>query len=804
MTLSKVASIKVRSKSSHIAILLIFSLLFAGMLVMLPRCGGENALLLTLRSTSKVDTFNLLVKDLATNEIILERKGEQVDPQNPDRDISQPGQELKLGIEFVQGGNYLVFILGLSSTGIHARQFFLRDYQVDGVREEDVLLLPLEEDFDKDNDGFPACGAPVNCNTIACNFLDCDDEKPEVNPMGIEICGNGVDEDCSAGCNPDPTVGDEPCADNDGDGESAPGDCDDNDPCRSSRFKEASRLCPNCSGGLAEDQFVALPQACLDKLQAEGKTLAPPYCDDGVDQDCSGQDSICIIDQDCDCVSPGDGPKDDCNDQDPTIKPGADERCDDLVDNNCDGTINEGCLPCDVDGDQHAAPGTVSADPECLKMPTDDHDDMDAGRFVGVTDDTQGLEGGAMLLTALREFCSYEPDKNSTPTNLIRHRDVDHDFDGLAAKDDGCPSQECDQDGDGYENSSCNPPASKLDCDDQNSEIFPGAPEKAEDGIAQNCISDTVCPIDQDGDGYCYDTDCDDNDPDSHPWAVEKCDNKDNDCDGLRDEGNPDHLGNLIGVLVPSCTNDNDGACAVPCEEGEAGKDCILAEGRGIRGRCACSRADPGTERDEGNRMACAGEDMSLPASARCFGAPIPEMEQCKLGDFDCSGEDITTSDDFINKEAACSKDEGDCTLGEITACDLAKTDEDYENWDKIIEYWPDYNPAWVCSGELPLLEVCNGRDDDCDSIFGVQPTLMDSSKPRANSKKSHSTVMPSEPENWLADSTDVPTEKLFRSPSYMLREYSNSGPALNMSVSPGSPRSLSSMNSAKDFPAST
>jgi beta propeller repeat protein len=43
-------------------------------------------------------------------------------------------------------------------------------------------------------------------------------------------------------------------------------------------------------------------------------------------------------------------------------------------------------------------------------------------------------------------------------------------------------------------------------------------------------------PLDKDGDGYSYPDDCDDNDPEIHPWTEEVCDRKDNDCDGQIDE----------------------------------------------------------------------------------------------------------------------------------------------------------------------------------------------------------------------------------------------------------------------------
>ena len=272
---------------------------FAGIVLSMLLGGcqeGEYSLVLIVGSTRKVDSYDLLVKNLATNKILLKRTDEAVDPKDANRDISKQGQEIEVVLECVEPGNYLVYVLGKGSTNSSTdryHQFFINDFEINEVRSENIVLVPVTNDLDKDN--FPACGAKgINCAAMSCKFLDCDDTNKGTNPFAREVCGNGKDDDCSAGCNAAKGAGDEPCQDQDGDGVAAGEDCDDADPCRSPKIREAKNMCePGKKGKKLDKSLFALPKACK-------QTAIPPYCGDGVDQDCDGLDTACMVDDDCD------------------------------------------------------------------------------------------------------------------------------------------------------------------------------------------------------------------------------------------------------------------------------------------------------------------------------------------------------------------------------------------------------------------------------------------------------------------------------------------------------------------------
>jgi len=157
----------------------------------------------------------------------------------------------------------------------------------------------------------------------------------------------------------------------------------------------------------------------------------------------------------------------DCNDADAAIHPGAAEVCD-SVDNDCDGTIDEGVgatYYADVDGDTY---GNASSSMLACSLP--------AGYVTNATDCN---DASASIHPGATEVCDS----------------VDNDCDGSI--DEGVTTTYYqDADGDAYGNAlvssaACSAPsgyvADNTDCDDTDATVHPGATEVAYDGKDNDC-----------------------------------------------------------------------------------------------------------------------------------------------------------------------------------------------------------------------------------------------------------------------------------------------------------------------------
>ncbi len=578
-----------------------------------------------------------------------------VDPTGQGRDLTSADDAYELALRFAAAGRYGVHIVDVSNPG-PPTQSYAAVFEIRGLSRGVAHLNALGAGDDDDGDGWPeSCPAGVS----EC-LRDCNDGDVGTNPFAVDICEDGLDQDCSGA--------DRPCEDGDGDGfpESCPPgdfscapDCDDGDPAVNPGVHEAATVCDGSS--------------------------EPRRCDDGVDNDCDGTDAVCHTDQDCDGYFPvGEPGGDDCDDADPAAHPGAIDVCDDAIDQDCDGTADDGCERCDEDGD-----GEYGLHPErgCDVAPEQrDCDDSDRAVHHGATTlpavDCAGNEGAAAC--ALRGYCARPGGAG-----------VDEDCDGLV--NEGCPDSACDVDGDGFARASCPtpPPPNLVDCNDDPAaggrEVFPGAPDNCKTPALENCSVALPCANDADGDGYNAGAgDCNDADALVHPWAVDACNGKDDDCDGVTDEGNPT-VGGMATLGGAGCTFDDDGQC-----------------GAGAPGRCVCSpTVTDGVMDPSGDRTLCPGE-VASPWGARCFGAVQPSFEKCDPLDWDCN--EIADDPTGANLDPAelgqpCHGLPGPCVAGHVIGCDLSQTHLHYTN------------PAWVCSSDErgPQAETCNGVNDDCD-----------------------------------------------------------------------------------------
>ncbi|MBU0976632.1 MAG: putative metal-binding motif-containing protein [Patescibacteria group bacterium] len=305
--------------------------------------------------------------------------------------------------------------------------------------------------------------------------------------------------------------------------------------------------------------------------------------------------------------------KDDCDDRNETVYPGAPEICDGL-DNDCNGSVpaNEK----DIDGDDYRV-----CDGDC-----NDND--------------------SLIYPGAAERCNGEDDN----------------CDGTI------PVGEKDQDGDGF--MGC-----EGDCKDKDNTIYPGAKEvcdgkdndcdgKVDENLNKPCGTNTgICTV---GFEICV----------AGEWGNcsgvqpqnEVCDGLDNDCDSSIDEGCSCDSG-----TTQSCGSDT-GICAIGtqwCEGGSWG-GCIGSVGPSTE---ICDEQDNDCDGsvDENLKKSCGtdiGECKSGTAKCvdgsweGCSGAVNSEDEKCDEKDNDCDGTVDEGCKCSSGKERSCGVSEGICENG--------------------------------------------------------------------------------------------------------------------------------------------
>jgi MYXO-CTERM domain-containing protein len=322
-----------------------------------------------------------------------------------------------------------------------------------------------DDDFDCDGDGFVPSDVPYEGELPNG---DCDDTDPNFAPDVVDDCYDGVDQNCDG-------ADDYDC---DGDGSVSPD--------------------INYDGPLPQDD-------CNDG-DADIFAGAEDLCYDGVDSDC-GDLSIVTSDFDCDGdghIPPGTDyagplPVDDCDDADDTIYAGAIDDCYDGIDADC-GTVIQDEDDYDCDGDGHVPTGQDYAG----SLPVDDCDDEDASAFPGAEevpyddidqDCTDGdlcdVDGDGSLAA------ECDGDDCDDTSDAFGPDAIDIPYDGIDQNCDGADL--CDVDEDGFDSTECD----GDDCDDDAFGVNPGAEDVPDDGVDQDCSGDdeTLSDLDNGTDG---------------------------------------------------------------------------------------------------------------------------------------------------------------------------------------------------------------------------------------------------------------------------------------------------------------
>ena len=433
----------------------------------------------------------------------------------------------------------------------------------------------------------------------------------------------------------------------------------------------------------------------------------------------------------------------DCNDNEASVHPGANEVCN-ALDDDCDDAVDEDAVDptvwyTDADGDGFGAEiaATTCDAPAGSAADNGDCDDTDASVFPDAPEHCDERDAD----------CDGEAADADSVDALVFYVDGDADGYGRSETVSGCAQP-------------AGAAAVSGDCDDGNAAVHPGTDETC-DGIDGNCdgeidensVDAGTWFVDADGDGYgspagplraCTqpagyegdDADCDDADPAVHDDAIEVCNGIDDNCDGETDEAGA--LGESVWYLdadgdgfgstttidacdappdyVADTTDCDDGdpatnpAASEYCAGGDENCDGVTDEDTAVDAARWCEDAD-GDGYGAGCATSCLAPAGWIADNTDCDDADADinpgERDLCDSGnvDADCSG----SADDAINARTYYTDADADGygdSAAPVTACVEPAG---------VVTNSTDCNDA-AATVNPGQAEVCrNGIDDNCD-----------------------------------------------------------------------------------------